>query len=202
MKEPTGILAEANQVLQSVQAAQQEAAIKNAAIREAERTAKMAAWQDKETMTLRHALHNKGAIESLWCLRESGQCTVESNMPIPPQEELPKSLRGQAPSYVRSMLRGNKEWEQKVKDHQKAEEEKHGLRGKHPELFGINFSKVRQDNPVTLGDEHKVRTGKHLIVKTAEGKIAAAPAPEAYYEPSAPKKRWKQRLSDWFEAIK
>lgn len=154
---------QADTILQQVQAAQAEAAIKNAAIRQAERQAKMDAWQDPEIMQHRHAVHIKGAIESLWSLREAGQCEVQP--PVPPDSELPKHMRGQQPSTIRAWLRGNPEWQKKLEAHKLLEEEKHNLRGKHPELWGINFSEVRKEKPVKLGDEHKVQLGKRITVK-------------------------------------
>ncbi len=163
MKENQGIVSEASILAPSVQSAQREAETRNAAKRQAERQAKMDAWQDPEVMAYRKAMHEKGAIESLWSMRRNGECAIDRDVPIPPDSELPVHMRGQQPSTVRAFLRGNDEWTKKVAAHAKGEEVKDKVRDKYPELFGIDFADARRD--VDIGDEHKVRDGKRLNIK-------------------------------------
>lgn len=160
--EPNSIVSEAGTI--AGQNAQTEMEIRNASIRQAERQAKIDAWQDPEAMAYRKAVHDKGAMESLWALREAGQC--EADTPLPDDAELPSYMRGQQPSTVRAWLRGQPNWRAKIKAHQEAAEIKRtatrNIKEKHPELYGIDFTKLRRETAVVFGDEHKVRDGKRM----------------------------------------
>ncbi len=173
-----GIIAEANILAPSVESAQREAETRNAAKRQAERQAKFDAWKDPEVMAYRKAVHEKGAIESLWGMRATGECAADRDVPIPPDSELPKHMRGQAPSTVRAFLRGSAAWEAKVDAHKKAVEAKALAREKYPEMFGLDFARIRRDMSVQFGDEHKVRTGAKIKISGDEfTKAEARPAP-------------------------
>lgn len=181
-------VAQADITTQAVQAAQDEAAIKNAAKRQAERQAKFDAWVDPEAMVHRRALNDLKAIESLWALRASGNAVTQT--PIPPPEELPKELRGQSPSTIRAMLRGNPDWEKKVKAHQELEASRGGFREKYPELFGIDDAKERKKwdkieikpdhmagpRPFRLGPSENALEACRLIMKAAE------PEPKSWWQ--------------------
>ena len=129
----------------AVQAAQREAEIKNAAIRQAERNEKMAAWQDPDAMRHRAILHEKASFESLMALKAAGQCAIQP--PLPPLDQLPPHMRNQQPSTIRAWMRGHPEWNGKFKEQYKAEEQKRArqqeLRRKYPEMFGISDAAQR-----------------------------------------------------------
>ncbi len=174
-----GIIAESNALAPSVESAQREAETRNAAKRQAERQAKMDAWQDPEAMAYRKAVHEKGAIESLWDLRANGQCAVDINVPIPPDSELPPHMRGQQPSTVRAFLRDNGDWKKKVEAHCKANEGKAAIREKYPEMFGIDFIALRRDGGDI--DFEKVRDGLKVKIRSdgeySKGSPQDRPAP-------------------------
>ncbi len=174
-----GIIIEANILAPSVESAQREAETRNAAKRQAERQAKMDAWQDPEAMMYRKALHEKGAMESLWAMRRDGECAVDRDVPIPPDSELPAHMRGQAPSTVRAYLRGSADWKAKVEAHAKAAEGKAAIREKYPEMFGIDFGAVRREGSDIAFE--KVRTGAKVRIRSdgeySKGSPQDRPAP-------------------------
>jgi hypothetical protein len=137
-------VAQADTITQAVQAAQDQAAIMNAAKRQADRQAKMDVWQDPEVMAYRQALSVKNGIESLWALMDAGQMRIQP--PIPPDSELPPHMRGQSPSTIRRMMEHepNRAWDKAVEKHKKLIEERRAARDDHPELFGIDFTKLRR----------------------------------------------------------
>lgn len=142
----TNIISEIDGVSQRIQEAQDLAELKNAAKRQAERNEKMQAWQDPDAMAYRKMLNDKRAFESLQEMKLSGNCELPT--PLPPESELPKEMRGQQPSTVRAWLRGNPDWEQRVKVHREAAEAKASrgivLRQKYPEMFGIDDTMARR----------------------------------------------------------
>ena len=129
-------------IISEVRAAQDQAELINAAVRQAHRQEKYTAWIDPEAMIHRKALNDLKAMESLWALRAAGQAVTQT--PLPPEAELPKECRGQSPSTIRAMLRGNPEWEKKVKAHQEVEASNGGFREKYPELFGLDDAAARR----------------------------------------------------------
>lgn len=206
MKEQVGIEQKADILGISIESAQGEAEIKNAAIRQAERQQKYDAWKDPEGMAYRKAIHEKGALESLWALRDSGNCVIP--FPIPPEDQLPKECRGQQPSTIRSMLRGHSEWRAKMDAHaalaQRGQDTKSKLQESHPELFGIDYTKLRLNmNPEF--EMEKVRDGRKLNVKVPEGFVnPGVRVPK--WTPSEPKKsglvaRIFAGVKDLFEEI-
>ncbi|MES2347847.1 MAG: hypothetical protein V4641_09800 [Pseudomonadota bacterium] len=171
-----GIIAEAKILAPSVESAQREAETRNAAKRQAERQAKMDAWQDPEAMAYRKAVHEKGAIESLWELRANGQCAIDRDVPVPPDSELPKHMRGQAPSTVRAFLRGSADWKAKVEAHAKANESKAKIQEQYPELFGIDFGALRREGGDIAFEQ--VRTGHRIAISGDEFVKALAQKPK------------------------
>ncbi len=157
----------------AVQQAQDLAAIKNAAKRQAERQEKYELWSDPEAMEYRRILHAKESFESLRALKVSGQCVLQC--PVPPDSELPKHLRGQQPSTLRKLLAGDPEWEKKVAAHEKTfekvESRRDILRKKYPELFGITAAVERQELEGKSIDDYRIGTGKPAFT-IKDGKAA------------------------------
>ena len=124
---------------QQIRQAQELSEIKNAAIRQTQRNEKMQLWQDPEMMAHRHARIVQQSMESLWNLREAGMSELLT--PLPPDSELPKHMRGQQPSTVRSWLRDQPEWQEKIKEFRKTEKVKRNdirhLINKYPEISGL-----------------------------------------------------------------
>ncbi len=92
-----------------VQAAQELAAIKNAAIRHEERMAKYRAWVTPEAIAERKKRHEEeaaAALEQGMAMRRAAGLPDEDE-PIP--EVLPTYMKGQSPSTIRAMLRQERE---------------------------------------------------------------------------------------------
>lgn len=144
----------------------QEGAIKGAAIRQAERQAKMELWQDPELMVLRKAIYEKGAIESLLEAQATGEYSVSFD--LPPDHELPTEMRGQQPSTIRAWMAREPQWRDYIEKHVKMEEAKLAARKSllqnHSEFAGIDYFKEKRKAKVEFGDEHKVRDGKAVKV--------------------------------------
>ncbi len=99
-----GIICEVDYLSPEVQEAQRKAEFRNAAIRHAERMAAYAAWVKPEAIAERKEKHEREAAESLAQTRAALGITGESE-PLPDEKDLPKEMRGQAPSTIRAWLK-------------------------------------------------------------------------------------------------
>ncbi len=168
----TSIVDVADAKLLAVQQAQELAAIKNASIRQAERQEKMELWSDPDAMAYRLILHNKKAFESLQSMKRDGHYKVQ--VPLPPESELPKEMRGQQPSTVRAWMATEPKYynyfKSSVEELETKEKRRQELRLKYPEMFGIDDSSARQEwKP---DDKPK---DKKLPFKIVEGASPSAP---------------------------
>lgn len=131
----------------AVSAAQQEAEIKNAAKRQAERQAKFDAWIDPEAMTSRRILNDLKAFKSLLAIKDAGGMALP--VPLPSDDQLPKHMRGQQPSTVRAWMARHPDWKdwctdfKKKYDKQDKDRVNHKL--KYPELFGLDDAEARAE---------------------------------------------------------
>ncbi len=175
---PSSVVDVADANVMAVQQAQDLAAIKNAAKRQAERQAKYEVWSDPEAMQYRKILHEKEAFESLQRLKASGNYVLQP--PVPSDADLPKELRGQQPSTIRAFLAGNPDWQKKSAAYrdeiEKKELRRNELRKLYPEMFGISAEKERKELEDKPMDDYRVSTGK----STFTVKDAAAPTTKGH----------------------
>ncbi len=173
---PISIIDVADANVLAVQQAQELAAIRNDAIRQAERTEKLEAWQDPDAMANRKMLNDRQAFLSLQALKAAGECELET--PLPADSELPKHMRGQQPSTVRAWIRSSPEWHKRVREHRDAAVKKAEravyLRKKYPEMYGLDDTDAREELAGKSVDDFAVRTGKQLKLS---GDTSSPPAP-------------------------
>lgn len=185
LDQPIGIIEQSQAV--SVQQAQQQAEILNAAKRQAERQEKYEAWSDPDAMQYRKLLHDKKAFESLQALKASGEFADNHSDPLPDESELPKEMRGQQPSTIRAWMRGNPKFTKKIDEHRKVQADKDVrrilLKEKYPDLFGLDDMTERKKLEGESTDYYRVKTGKTLVITKLEGdlkyidRILSSPVP-------------------------
>jgi hypothetical protein len=101
------IIDEAFYLSADVQEAQMKAEMKNAAIRRAERKAFHDEWIKPENIAKRKEENERVAAASLARIREA--LNIGEPEPIPPDDQLPRHMRGQSPSTIRAFLRHQRE---------------------------------------------------------------------------------------------
>jgi hypothetical protein len=112
---PPAIIEKADQVLREVRLAQERAEIDNAARRHADRMARFRAWCAAENIEARRIEHEASAAAALEKAQAMSKHAREAlgmpleDPPLPPEDQLPKEMRGQAVSTIRAMLR-QKNW--------------------------------------------------------------------------------------------
>ncbi len=112
---PAPIVEKADMLRREIRLAQERAEIENAAKRHQHKMAQYQAWSEPEAVNQRRIAHEEAAAAALAKAQAMSKHAREAlgmpleDPPLPPEAELPKEMRGQAPSTIRAMLR-QKNW--------------------------------------------------------------------------------------------